>query len=399
MSSYQLERRYYSGSNVQRALDIAELRAMARTRLPSFVREYLEVGAESESTLARNLGAFDDHRWVHRTPVDVTKRSLATTILGVPSTLPFAIGPTGFNGMLWKHGDIALALAAKAHGIPFGTSMVASDRLENITAATGAPVWFQITLLTDPGLVQPLIDRADKAGCEVLYVTLDTPVLGARTWNDRQYAAPMKLTLRSKLDVLTHLRWLFGVFLPRGLPGFGNLDEFLPPNQRSPLDGARLVGKVANAGLTWDDLERLRARWPRKLVLKGLLAREDVARAVAIGADGVVLSNHGGRQLDDEVAPLDVLPEIAAEFRDRLTILVDGGVRRGGDIAKALALGAHAVLLGRATLYGLAAGGEAGASRAITILKGELERVLTLLGCASLDDLRSGFLHRPAARA
>lgn len=356
----------------------------------------MEVGAEGESTLARNVEAFDDHRWIHRTPVDVSARSLSTTILGVKSTLPVAIAPTGFNGMLWKHGDVALARAAKTHGIPFVTSMVASDRLETIIEQAGGRVWFQITLLSDPALVEPLIDRADKAGCEVLFVTLDTPVLGSRTWNDRRYAAPMKLTVRSKLDVLAHLRWLFGVFLPNGLPGFGNLDEFLPPTQRSPLDGARLVGRVANAALTWTDLERLRERWPRKLVLKGLLAKEDVARAVQIGADGVVLSNHGGRQLDGEVAPLDVLPDIAAAFRDRLTILVDGGFRRGGDIAKALALGAHAVLLGRATLYGLAAGGEAGADRALTILKGELERVLTLLGCASLDELGAGFLHRRA---
>lgn len=369
---------------------------MARRRLPAFVREYLEGGGEDEETLARNRSAFRDHRWVHRAPVDVSNRTLTTTIFGEPSAMPIAIGPTGFNGMLWKHGDIALARAAKAHGVPFCTSMVASDRLETIAKEAGGRIWFQVTILRDPATVAALVDRADHAGCEALFVTLDTPVLGNRAWNDRQYSRPMKLSPRFKLDVLMHLRWLFGVFWPRGLPGFGNLDEFLPPDQRSPLDGARfLATRAANAALTWADLERLRERWPRKLVLKGLLAKEDVERAVQIGADGVVLSNHGGRQLDGEVAPLDVLPEIAAAFGDRLTIFIDGGFRRGGDVAKALALGADAVLLGRATLYGVAAAGEAGAHRALGIVKGELDRVLTLLGCPSVQDLNARFLQHP----
>lgn len=388
-----MQRHYYAGTKIQRALDIAELREMAHRRLPGFVLEYLEGGAEDESTLARNRDAFSDYRWVHRAPVDVSTRTLSTTILGAASALPFAIGPTGFNGMLWKHGDIELARAAKAHDIPFITSMVASDSLAAINKEAGGRVWFQVTILRDPEIVDSLVRRADEAGCEALFVTLDTPVLGNRSWNERRYAKPMHLTLRSKLDALMHLRWLFGVYLPGGLPGFGNLDEFLPPDQRDPLDGARfLATRAANAALTWDDLERLRARWPRKLVLKGLLAKEDVERAVQIGADGVVLSNHGGRQLDGEVAPLDVLPEIAAAFGDRIAILIDGGVRRGSDIAKALALGADAVLIGRATLYGLAAGGTPGAARAMTILKNELDRVLTLLGCPSVSDLGGRFL-------
>ncbi len=369
---------------------------MARRRLPSFVWEYLEGGAEDEATLVRNRDAFREHPWVHRAPIDVATRSLATTFAGASSSLPLAIGPTGFNGMLWKHGDIALARVAKTHGVPFTASTVASDGLEAIAKEVGGRLWFQLFVLKDPATVEALISRADHAGCEALVVTLDAPVLGNRSWNDRSYSRPMKLSLRCKLDVLAHPRWLFGVFLPRGLPGFGNLDEFLPPDKRSPLDGARLLASQANPALAWADIERLRARWPRKLILKGLLARDDVDRAVRIGADAVVLSNHGGRQLDGEVSALDVLPEIAAEFGERLTIMIDGGFRRGGDVAKALALGARAVLLGRATLYGLAAGGEAGADRALTILKGELDRVLTLLGCPSVSELGPQFLHRPA---
>ena len=219
-------RRYYSGRNVERALDIEELRRMARRRLPSFVREYVEAGAEDEATLSRNRLAFGDHLWVHRAAVNVATISLSTTIFDAPAALPLAIGPTGFNGMLWKHGDVALARAAKAHGIPFTVSTVSSDSLDMIAKEAGGRLWFQLFVLNDPATIETLISRADHAGCEALVITLDAPILGNRTWNDRSYVKPMKLSFRSKLDVLLHVRWLLGVFMPHGLPGFGNLSEF-----------------------------------------------------------------------------------------------------------------------------------------------------------------------------
>ncbi|MDX2091911.1 MAG: alpha-hydroxy acid oxidase [Kofleriaceae bacterium] len=366
---------------------------MARRRLPNFAWEYIEGGAEDESTLTRNCSAFADHLWVHRVGVNVEKRTLETNLLGGSFKLPFAIGPTGFNGMLWKHGDIELAKAAKDAGIPFITSTVASDSVRDIAKHVDGRLWFQLFILKDPKGNDALIHRAEEAGCDTMFVTLDAPTIGNRTWNNRNYSKPMQLSLRSKLNVLAHPRWFMNVYFPGGLPGFGNLAEFLPPDKRSPLDGARVFGSQDYPELTWADVERVRERWRGKLVLKGLLAREDVARAVKLGADGVVLSNHGGRQLDYEISALDVLPAIAAEFRDKLTIMIDGGFRRGSDIAKALALGADMVLLGRATLYGLAAGGQAGAARALEILRSELDLVLMLLGCPHIADLSPQFLH------
>lgn len=368
---------------------------MARHRLPNFAWEYLEGGSEDEATMTRNREAFSDHLWVHRAPVNVGTRSLGTSLFGKPTALPFAIGPTGFNGMLWKHGDIELAKAAKDAGIPFTASTVASDSVKAIAKGAGGRLWFQLFVLKDPATTDGLLKNAEEAGCEALVVTLDAPVLGKRAWNDRSYSQPMKLSFRSRLDVLMHPRWFWNVYLPGGLPGFGNLAEFLPDGANSPLDGARMLGTQAFPALAWEDVERLRDKWRGKLVLKGLLAREDVARSVQIGADGVVLSNHGGRQLDYEISPLDVLPQIAAEFRGKLTLMVDGGFRRGGDIAKAIALGADLVLLGRATLYGLAAGGHRGATRAIDILRDELDRTLTLLGCPAVSQLSPQFFHKP----
>lgn len=388
-----MKRRYYRGPDVGRGLEIAELREMARRRLPHFVWEYLESGAEEEATMARNRDAFAQHRWIHRAPVNVGTRVLATRVFDRELALPVAVGPTGFNGMLWKHGDLELARAAKAAGIPFTTSTVASDSVGEIAKNVGGRLWFQLFVFKGPEMTEGLIRRAEDAGCEALMITVDTPVLGNRVWNNRCYRRPMQLALRSKIDVLMHPRWFFNVFFPGGLPGFGNLAEFLPEGQRSPIDGARILDAQEFPELAWEDLDRIRERWRGKLVIKGVLAREDVARAVKLGADGVVLSNHGGRQLDSEVSALDVLPGIAAEFGDKLAIMIDGGFRRGGDIAKAVALGADLVLLGRATLYGLAAGGQQGATRALEILRGELDRTMSLLGCSSVNDLGPRFLY------
>jgi (S)-mandelate dehydrogenase len=385
-----VQRRRYRGSDYRRALDIEELRLVARHRVPAFVFEYLEGGSEDEVTLANNRSAFERVRFVHRSLVDVSVRSLAATVFGQPAALPVAIGPTGFNGLYWRNGDIALARAAKAAGVPFTASTVSSDSLEAIAAEAGR-LWFQLYVIRDAAAVDSLLARADAAGCEAMMVTVDSPTIGNRAWDKRNYARPMKLTWRAKFDVLTHLRWLFGVFLPRGLPGFGSLAEFLPKGSGA-VDGARYISSQMNASLAWDDVARLRERWKRKFLIKGLLARDDVERAMAIGVDGVVLSNHGGRQLDGDTAALDVLPDIARMVAGKITLMVDGGFRRGSDVAKALALGADLVLLGRTTLYGIAAAGEAGARHALEILRGELDRVLALVGCPNVEDLGPAYV-------
>ena len=367
---------------------------MAQRRLPGFVVEYLEGGAEDEQTLRRNIDAFAELRFVHRVLVDVSKRSITSTLFGNPCGMPLVIGPTGFNGLFWRGADVALARAARAQDIPFTVSIVSSDSLETIAKEAGGRLWMMLLMLRDATMVDRLISRADDAGCEALVITLDAPVLGNRRWDARNFARPLVLSLRAKLDVLVHLRWLFGVFLPRGLPGFGNLAEFLPPGRTSPLDGSRYLTAQSNSGLTWDAIGMLRERWKRKLVLKGVLAVADAEQAARVGVDGIILSNHGGRQLDGEVAPIDVLAEVVAAVGPRLEVMLDGGFRRGTDIVKALAVGARAVVLGRAPLYGVAAGGEAGAARALEIVRSEIDRTMALLGCASLEDLSPAVLRR-----
>jgi (S)-mandelate dehydrogenase len=250
----------------------------------------------------------------------------------------------------------------------------------------------QLYVLNVPALVESVVARADAAGCEALVFTTDANVFGSREWDKRSFRAPGSLGLRQLLDAVGHPRWALDVAIPNGLPRFVNVMDFLPPEARSAKAGVSRIPTLFAASIDWDDVARLRDRWKRRLIIKGILDPADVERAVRLGCDGVVLTNHGGRQLDTTVAPIEVLGEIARAYRERITILVDSGFRRGSDIAKAIALGAHGVMIGRATLYGLAAGGEAGASHAIGILASELDRVLGQLGCRSLADLGPSML-------
>jgi (S)-mandelate dehydrogenase len=297
------------------------------------------------------------------------------------------IAPTGFNGLLWPQGDLALARAAASAGIPFTLSTVSNYSLTKMKGEVDGQVWFQLYPVKEQKAIDRLVDVAAEAGVETLVVTTDVPVFGAREWDQRNYSAPMKLRLSRKLDVLAHPRWLWQVMVPKGAPRFENLVEFLPQGKQSALVGARYMGTQINAKLSWEDMERLRKRWKGKLVLKGVLCLEDARRSVDVGADGIVLSNHGGRQLDCCASGVELLPAVAGEVGDRLTVLVDGGFRRGADVLKAMALGAHGVMIGRAPLYGLAAGGEAGVTHALGILRTEMERTMLLLGCRSIGEL------------
>jgi (S)-mandelate dehydrogenase len=301
--------------------------------------------------------------------------------------LPVIIAPTGFNGMLWPQGDLALARAAQAAGVPFTLSTVSNFDVAVMNAELNRPAWFQLYPVKDLKTSDRLVEKAAAAGCTKLVVTTDVPYLGAREWDQRNYKRPMQLSLSSLLDVIAHPRWLWQVMLPKGAPEFANLSEFLPPGARSALQGVRFMGTQINPTFSWADVARIRARWKGKLILKGILCVEDARRSVECGADGIVLSNHGGRQLDSAVTGIEILGQVAAEVGDRLTILVDGGFRRGGDVLKAIALGAHGVMLGRAPLYGLAAGGEAGVAHSLRLLRGEMERAMTLLGCRAMSEL------------
>ena len=382
-----MSRSRYRGRDFRRALTIEDLRLVAQRRLPNFTFEYVEGGAEDEVALRRNRDVFERIAWLPRTLAGVGTPDLSTEVLGETCHLPLIVAPTGFNGMLWPQGDLALARAASDAGIPFTLSTVSNYSLARMTAELPERIWFQLYPFKDPAAVDHLVDRAEQAGCRTLVVTTDVPVLGAREWDQRNYRAPMQLSLRSKLDVLAHPGWLRRVMIPGGAPEFENLKELLPPGARSALAGVRFMGTQINARLSWDDMARIRARWKGKLVLKGILCVDDARRAVEMGADGIVLSNHGGRQIDSAVSGVELLPAVSAEVGERITVLVDGGIRRGSDVLKALALGADAVMIGRPALYGLAAGGQPGVTHALGLLRAEMERTLALLGCRSLGEL------------
>lgn len=382
-----MSRRYYGGRDFRRALTIEELRQVALRRLPQFEAEYLEGGSEDEVSLRRNRSIFERIAWLPRTLAGTGRPDTARQLLGESLDLPLVIAPTGFNGMLWRDGDAALAKAAEAAGIPFTLSTVANAAIGDINRLLQRPAWFQLYPVKDEKTSDRLMDKAQEAGCDKLVVTVDVPALGAREWDQRNYSRPMKLSPRSVADVLLHPRWLWQVMVPHGAPQFANLTEFLPANAQSALQGVRFMGTQINPSLCWADLERMRGRWRGRLLLKGLLCVEDAQRAAEIGCDGIVLGNHGGRQLDSCVTGVELLRPVVEAVGDRLAIIVDGGFRRGSDVLKAIALGADAVMIGRAALYGLAAGGEAGVSHALGLLRLEMERAMTLLGCHTLDQL------------
>jgi (S)-mandelate dehydrogenase len=386
------KRRPFSGRDSDRALNIADLREIARRRVPGFAFEYVEGGAEDEATLRRNREAFSALRFVPPTLIDTSGRSLATSLFGRPCAAPLAIAPTGLNGMLHPDGDLGLARAAAAFGIPYTLSTLSTTRLEDVAAKAGGRLWMQLYVMKDRAIAEDIMARAAAAGYEALVFTSDANVFGNREWDKRNYFRPGRPRLSAALDSIRHPRWLIDVLLRKGIPQFHNIEAFLPPGAASAVGGSTIIPKMFEPTITWADIAWIRRHWPGKLLVKGVLSVEDARRAADAGCDGIILTNHGGRQLDYCVAPIEVLGEIAAAVGSRLTIVIDSGFRRGTDIAKALALGAHTVMIGRATLYGLAADGERGVRRALDMLAVELDRVLGQLGCRSVAELQPTLL-------
>jgi (S)-mandelate dehydrogenase len=385
-------RRYHTGSDFRRAQSINELAGMAKRRLPHFAWEYVEGGAEEELTLKRNRQAFADIALLPKTLVPCSDANTRRSIFGRELPLPIAIGPTGYNGMLHRDADIHLARAATERGLPFSLSTVSTSSMEQVVAAVpDVNLWLQLYCLRDPQIQEDMLQRADTLGCKTLLLTSDAALLGNREWDRRNFSRPRQLTLRNKFDVLRHPRWMHQALWPRGMPSLANIERYLPPDQRNASGGAHFMGAQMDIGLDWDYLARLRDRWPHRLVLKGVMHPEDAQKAVDLGLDGIVVTNHGGRQLDGVPASIDCLPAIAAVTRGRLTLLLDSGIRRGTDILKACALGADAVLVGRSTLYGVAVGGQAGAGHALDLLANELRLALYLLGQPDLAAVRARF--------
>lgn len=388
------KRRPSSGRGLEDAINIGDLRQMARRRVPGFVFEYVEGGAEDEQTLHRNREALEALRFLPRTLVDTSTRNLRTGMLGSACRLPLIIAPTGLNGMLHPQGDVALARAAAHFGIPYTLSTLSTTLLEDVAAQAGGRLWMQLYVMKNRAIAEDIMQRAAAAGYEALVFTTDANVFGSREWDKRNYRRPGKPRLRALIDALRHPRWLLEVLVREGIPRFRNLESFLPPGAVSAVGGSTIIPQMFEPTITWEDIAWVRRHWPRKLLVKGVLSVMDARRAVDTGCDGIVLTNHGGRQLDYCVAPIEVLAEIAAAVGDRLTLVIDSGFRRGTDIAKALALGADAVMIGRAGLYGLAAGGEAGVRRTLEILGIELDRVLGQLGCRSIEELTPDLVRR-----
>lgn len=378
----------------RQAINVEALRRDARRRLPKVVFDYLDGGAEDETTLAANRSALDALRFRPRVLAG-GRIDTATTVLDTPLALPLVVAPTGLNGLFWRQGDLCLARAAAAAGVAFTLSTGANADLRTVAAAVPSPPWFQLYPWGGPEFSAALMAQAAGAGCRVIVVTVDSLVPGNRERDRRnRFAHNVTLSPRIVLDGLAHPRWLASVWLAGGgMPRLENVAGFLPPGATA-AQMADYSRRQRNPAFDWDDLARIRDGWDGRLVIKGILSPDDARRALALGCEGIVVSNHGGRQLDGAVATIDALPAVAEAVAGRAAVLMDGGIRRGADIARALARGADAVMVGRAVLYGLAAGGEAGAAAALAILAEEFARTMRLLGCRDVAAIGGGLLER-----
>ena len=371
---------------------IADLRELARKRVPRSIFQYVDHGSYDELTFGRNVSDLQALRFRQRVLLDVASQSMRKDILGVPASMPLAIAPTGLTGLVHRDGEILAAQAAEAFGVPFCLSTVSVCSIEDVRAATTAPFWFQLYVMKDRGYTAALMDRAEAAGCPVLVLTVDIPVSGLRRRDAKNgLAVPPRLTLRNALDIATKPAWAFGVMMGKRKT-FGNLAAAMPHTGVATL--SQWISTQFDASVTWKDFEEIRRRWKGKLVIKGILDAEDAKRAVALGADGIVVSNHGGRQLDGAPSTIAALPRVVDAVAGRSEVLFDSGIRSGQDILQAVALGANAVLTGRAFLYGLGANGRAGVTSALEIMARELQVSLALTGCNDIRDASPEILFR-----
>ncbi|MEJ0087710.1 MAG: alpha-hydroxy acid oxidase [Pseudomonadota bacterium] len=357
---------------------ISDLRELARRRVPRALFDYADRGAFDESTLRSNRDDFENLQLRQRVMVDVSRLSVATTVLGERWEMPIGIAPTGLTGLFHRDGEIHGARAARAAGVPFTLSTMSICSIEDVRAAVEGTFWFQLYLMRDRGFTEALIGRAREAGCPVLVLTMDLPIQSLRRRDAKNgLAVPPRFTSRTAWEILTRPSWALGVMLGKRRT-FGNLATFFP------RQGAATLAEWSNAQLdptmNWKDVEWVRARWPGKLVVKGILDPADARLAVAAGVDGMVVSNHGGRQLDGARSTIAALPDVADAVAGRCEILLDGGITNGQCVLKALALGARACFIGKGFLYGLAARGEAGVTLALDILRRELEVSMALAG-------------------
>jgi isopentenyl diphosphate isomerase/L-lactate dehydrogenase-like FMN-dependent dehydrogenase len=379
-----------------RVVSIEDFRPIARQRIPKPVFDYLDGGAEGEVTLKENCRVFNDVTFRPRHAVAIEQCNLCTRVLGFDLSLPFLLAPVGYSRLMHPGGEVVAARAAGKAGTGYILSTISGHRLEDVKAASRGPVFYQLYLMGGRGAAEAAIERARVAGFSALVVTIDTPVSGIR---ERDYRNGMKeLISGGPLEKLPYLPqilsrpgWLVSFLRDGGVPALPNV---VVPG-KGPMPLVDVAAALAESAVTWADLKWIRELWKGPIVVKGVLTGDDARRSIDEGAAAISVSNHGGRQLDGVPPSLRALPEVVKAVNGRIEVLMDGGIRRGTDIAKAISMGARAVLCGRAYAYGLAAAGEAGVDRAIEILRADLDRTLRLLGCRSIVELDLSYVNVP----
>ncbi|MDC7784205.1 alpha-hydroxy acid oxidase [Rhodoplanes sp. TEM] len=373
---------------------VADLRVLARRRIPRALFGYVDSGSYDEITLRANAAELARIRFRQRVLIDTSGRSMATTLVGQNAAMPLAIAPTGLTGLIRGDGEILGARAAEAAGIPFCLSTMSIATIEDVRAATTAPFWFQLYVLRDRDFSRAMIERARAAECPVLVVTVDLPTRGQRHADLKNgLTVPPRITWRNAFDLATKPAWGLGVLRGKRMT-FGNIEAYLK-GKVGLMGAGEWSSRHFDQTLSWADMAWIRDLWPGRLVLKGILDPADAEQAVKIGADAIVVSNHGGRQLDGAPATVTVLPEIVAAVGGRIEVLFDGGVRSGQDVMRALALGARGCLIGRAWLYGLAAQGQAGVAAVLDLVRRELDITMMLTGTQDLRSVSRDVLYEP----
>jgi L-lactate dehydrogenase (cytochrome) len=380
---------------VPRAFTIDDLRRHARRRLPRAVYDFIEGGAGDERTVARNRAAFEKLLFEPRVLVDVSKREQSTVVLGERVATPVILSPTGMAGLSWPKGEVTAARGAHEAGTIYTLSTHSSCSIEEVAAGAPGPLWFQLYVWQNRDLTRSFVERAHAAGYKALLLTVDVPVISRRERDLRNgFTIPPRVTARNVVDTLRRARWVRRVLMGQSRLTLANLVGAPGAPRTDIVTLAGVANRQVDPSISWADLAWFRSLWSGPLLLKGVMTAADARRAVEHGVDGLVVSNHGGRQLDGTRATIEALPEIVDAVHGRLEVLLDGGVRRGADVVRALALGARAVMVGRPYLYGLAISGQAGVRRALEILANEIDHVLALSGVPRVADLEPSLVRR-----
>ena len=376
-----------------KAINIEELRRLAKRRLPKIIFDFIEGGAEDERGLLRNQESFARHRFRPRYLVDASKRDQSVNLFGRTYASPFGIAPTGINSLYRPGGDLMLAEAAREANIPFIQSGTSNATIEEVAKAAPDHAWYQLYQPRDPKIADDFVRRARDAGMGTFVLTVDSQGPFNAERNIRNgFTQPLKMKPAIVLEALLHPAWIAGYFR-HGVPVLVDWKPYAPPGA-GPHDIAKFINQQGRAAQTWRDVERYRRMWPGKFVLKGIMRADDAVRAAEHGVDGLIVSNHGGRKIDRAASPVEVFPAINAAVGNKMTLMLDSGIRRGSDIVTALCLGAKFCFVGRATLYGVAAGALPGARRAIAILRSEIDILLSQLGCPEAARLGPDILYR-----